>query len=406
MVSVILVYKLNILKISNVVLKFKILFYLQFLWINLYFFYDRYETFTFVLLLTQNPIKSYRNMRKTNITKNETLVFSIVSGILLFTPFVVTSNIQSERNIFEMPFFWKMMMEYLLLIGFFFLNYLVLIPKLYFKKKYIVYGLMLLGCFMLYTKIPELIIEIIPLETPNTRIGSRRMRRNPFYFMWIVKILTFLCASFVALFLRNNKRFREMKEEKQMAEIAYLRSQINPHFLFNTLNNIYALTLQKSDNAPDAVMKLSKMMRFMVTESSKDTIPLPHDIDYIKSYIQLQQMRLADRNAVQLKIEGITGNLKIAPLLLINYIENAFKYGVMDEVEHSIQIAITIKDEDLHLHVRNKISDHQLREDEKSLTGLTNAKKRLDYLYDNKYTLDIKNDETYYTVNLKMKLND
>ena len=347
-------------------------------------------------------------MNHIKISKKEIISFSVLSILFLSIPFIVTSNIPSDRNFFEMRFFWKMMLEYFILWVFFMVNYFYLIPQFYFNKKYIFYFISVIGFILMYLNLPGIIIEWLPFESMNRSFGSkdRGMRRFPIYLIWTSKILIFACTSFVALFLRNNKRLQEVKEEKQMSEIAYLRSQINPHFLFNTLNNIYALTLQKSDAAPDAVLKLSKMMRFMVSESSKEEIDLQQDLEYLKNYIQLQKMRLADTSTIQFSIQGATNGLKIAPLLLINYIENAFKYGVIDEVEHPIVIQIFIKDDQLLLEVKNKISDHELRADEKSMTGLMNVKKRLDYLYANRYDLKINETNDFYEVKLNLKLND
>ena len=347
-------------------------------------------------------------MFRKDITRKEIILFTIISSVLLMIPFFIASNIPTERNVFEMTFFWKMIMEYSLIIIFFILHYFFLIPQFYYKRKYVYYGLSVGLIFLIYIYLPTIIIDLLPFEQPSR--GSfkknRDFRRFPLYFIWSFKILIFVCTSFVSLLLRNNKRLEEVKEEKQLSEIAYLRAQINPHFLFNTLNNIYALTLQKSDLAPDAVMKLSKMMRFMVTDSSKDEVKLQQDLDYIKNYIQLQKMRLSDSTTIEYSVVGSTSELKIAPLLLINFIENAFKYGVVDDVKFPIKISISIIDNELELHVSNKISDHKLREDEKSMTGLMNVKKRLEYLYGNRYHLDIEASNDFYDVKLNLKLND
>jgi len=233
-----------------------------------------------------------------------------------------------------------MMLESVLVWLFFIFNYVYLIPKFYFNKKYILYLILVLICFLLIYKLPE---QFIFTESFNRAGGPRvRGRRISMTLILVSKFLFFICVTFIPLFIRQNIRLREIKEEKQLSEIAYLRAQINPHFLFNTLNSIYALTLQKSDYASDAVMKLSKMMRYVVSDSSKELVPLQQDLDYIKNYIQLQQLRIVNKDSIQFSMKGNFSQLNISPLLLINFIENAFKYGVVDDVEKPIVIEINI----------------------------------------------------------------
>lgn len=345
-------------------------------------------------------------MNKALVTKREIILFSVIAILFALFPFLFINTFTNQQDLFSSPLFHVKLVESILFIIFFLLNYFVYTTKFYFKKRYIVYLVLLIVSFIVIHKLPELLIEIerIPRTIKNARLEERRSMRKVLAI--IVKFLIFTCATVISLFLRQNKRYQEIKEEKQLSEIAYLRAQINPHFLFNTLNNIYALTLQKSDNASDAVMKLSKMMRFVVSESSKDFVLLTQDLEYIKNYIQLQQLRLVNKSSVEFIVEGNPANLKISPLLLINYIENAFKYGVLDEVENPIKIYITINDKELELYVENKIETEKLFETDKSEVGLYNSKKRLEYLYINKYNLDINEDMGNYYVNLKLMLDD
>lgn len=345
-------------------------------------------------------------MYKNLFSKRELIIFIVISIGFLMMPTMFMRDISSQQNFYQQPFFIRITLQSILLLIFFLFNYFILSSKLYFQKKYIIYFLTLIGSFFIIYKIPELVVksERIQQLTANTTPLVRKA--PPAYFVWAPRILMYLCMVLISLFLRHNKRYQEIKEEKQLSEIAYLRAQINPHFLFNTLNNIYALTLQKSDYASDAVMKLSKMMRFVVSESSKDNVPLLQDLDYIKNYIELQKLRFVNKNSVDFIIDGDPKQINISPLLLINFIENAFKYGVLDDVTHPIKVYITIDNKFLELYLENEIENIQFDNVESSEVGLINTYKRLEYLYTNRYDLKIHKDKNQYIVNLKLNLND
>lgn len=341
------------------------------------------------------------------ITKREIVIFLIISVVFILIPFLSVSNNNLANNIvFETSHFKRMLFENILLLMFFFLNYFLLIPKLYFNRKYIFYILLLAICFFIIYKIPEWCFHLqkMPRREPRFDQFKPHGPPPPNFMMWSPKVLMFSSLVIISLFIRQNKRYVEMKEQKQLSEIAYLRAQINPHFLFNTLNNIYALTLQKSDSASDAVMKLSKMMRFVVSHSSKDFVSLKEDLEYIKNYIKLQELRLINKSSIDFQIDGDASDLNISPLLLINFIENAFKYGIIDNDKYPIKIKISIDNETLIMLVENTILKEKNLIEEKSEVGLKNTKKRLDVIYANRYQLEIKETSFDYFVRLKLLL--
>lgn len=321
---------------------------------------------------------------------------------------MLAMNFTTDGNFYEKPYFKKMLVEYLFLLVFFAVNYLYLTPEFVFKKRYIIYIILVAISFYLIYSIPDYLFHTDGIRSKGELSirGKRRMegRKIPMYFIWSTKVLLFACTTFISLLLRQTKRLTEIKEEKQLSEIAYLRAQINPHFLFNTLNSIYALTLQKSDNAPDAVMKLSKMMRYVVTDSSQEVVSLQEDITYIKNYVQLQRLRITNKESIQLNIKGQYDDYNISPLLLITFIENAFKYGVINDEESPIIIDFLIENDVLYLKVENTISGHDISVDEKSEIGIRNTVKRLDYIYPNQYKLDIIQKDEQFIVKLKLDL--
>ncbi|MCE3226337.1 MAG: hypothetical protein K0S32_888 [Bacteroidetes bacterium] len=190
-------------------------------------------------------------------------------------------------------------------------------------------------------------------------------------------------------------------EEKTKAELNYLRSQVNPHFLFNTLNNIAALIHIDADRAEQAVIKLSKIMRAMLANEKNRKIALEEELDLINSYIDLQKIRLNEDTQLDYKVEGNFRLLSIEPLILINFIENVFKHGLSDE-QSVIRIHIKIENDKLILITENKIATG--KKDDVSGIGLANVKKRLDIVYPGAYKLAITAQEKMYKVELEINL--
>ena len=187
----------------------------------------------------------------------------------------------------------------------------------------------------------------------------------------------------------NFRLIEKLKAEKLVTEIAFLKAQVDPHFMFNTLNAMYALALEEeSPKTADSIIKLSTLMRYNLHDSNAEFISIEKEIDYIQKYIALQKLRLNDNNRIEVDIklpEHITTSIKIAPLLLIPCIENAFKFGVSPSKETSIIIKIQVDYNSLILDVTNTLSDYSANQ-KFSGVGLQNAKKRLDLLYPNLHT--------------------
>ncbi len=218
------------------------------------------------------------------------------------------------------------------------------------------------------------------------------------------KIFPFLVVVFFSLMLRLSSRWQQTEREKMNAELAYLKAQINPHFLFNTLNSIYSLAILKSDDTPTAVVKLSGMMRYVLSESSNDFVPLEKEMVYIQNYIDLQKIRFLEAISLDFMVNGSKNGKKIAPLMLIPFIENAFKHGVNAEEESVIKIRIDIVENELFLSVFNKKVTVYISEENKSGLGVENTKNRLEHLYPEKHKLVIYDTKDEYLVELSMKL--
>jgi LytS/YehU family sensor histidine kinase len=192
---------------------------------------------------------------------------------------------------------------------------------------------------------------------------------------------------------------KQIKVEQIASELANLKAQINPHFLFNTLNAIYALALTKSDKTADYISKLSSMMRYSLSKTSAEKVLLENEIDYIKNYIALQKIRLTETTHVNFTIQGKIDDQQIPPLLFIDFIENAFKYGVSNEVETEVKIQFVVEENTVSMYVSNeKVNQSSLLPSNEM--GLKNIKRRMDLIYQNNYHLKIENSEKKFEVNL------
>lgn len=198
-------------------------------------------------------------------------------------------------------------------------------------------------------------------------------------------------------------RVKEQLIRKNMqTELALLKAQINPHFLFNTINNIDVLIEKDPKTASRYLKQLSEMMRFMLYETSSDFIPLGKELDYISKYIELQKIRTANERFVNLSISGKNDNLKIAPAILISFIENAFKHSTNKKIEDAINISIEISGNGLTFNCRNYFDNSRSFEQEKSGLGIDLIKQRLKLLYNEKHQLDIVKSENQFEVRLKI----
>lgn len=283
-----------------------------------------------------------------------------------------------------------------ILIVFYYFNYYYSIPKYYFTKKNKTYIVIL---------IIGLLIMILSMES-NPRF-------SPFYevpvpngkLIFILSIMIrFVMIVLLSMGIASYNRLKQIEEAKLKAELSYLKAQINPHFLFNTLNSIYALTVQKSDNAPESVTKLSSIMRYSITDAAQDFVGLDKELNYINAYVELEKLRLTEKVKLNYSVTGNAEGKKIAPLIFIPFIENAFKYGVSTKDNSVIDIAIKIEAASLNVAVKNTKARANL--ENKLGLGIENTKKRLRLSYPGKHQLEIINAEKSFSVNLSIVLND
>lgn len=299
----------------------------------------------------------------------------------------------------------RFMLQQALLLGLFFLNYFVLVPRFIIRRRaWLSYILLLLGlgaaCFFAIHFLHRAI---------DLNIGFRVMPMRVRFLHVILHMLMAFVISLLWRFLLENHRLQQLQQqilqEKTQAELMFLQSQINPHFLLNTLNTLYSLSVQQSTKTPELILKLADILKFTLYEAGRSQVSLHKELAYIRDYVEIQSLRLHEKTSTSLDIRGDASALHIHPMLLIPFIENAFKHGVSTRENTLIEIRIWIEGRSLSLEVRNAVFVRSNPfKPEESGVGLDNVRKRLEMLYPGHYSLDISNDNSYFTVRLTLLL--
>jgi two-component system LytT family sensor kinase len=320
---------------------------------------------------------------------------------------------------FELPaVFWiRQSFQMLLWIGLYFVVSNVYIPKFLFKDR-LPFFFFIVAISILFivvsSKVLELSLDVNEAMRAIKRPVRPRQDHNAFsidYFLLFVSVLIAGISSSIAVITKwyaDQQSRLLLEQEKITAELSFLKAQINPHFFFNTLNNIYSLNGTDTEKAGDAIYTLSHMMRYVLYDSKNNTT-LKKEISFVENYLKLMQLRLTDK--VKIAFVKPDGNLdhSFAPMLFLPYIENAFKHGISSTENTSIYIGITSTRDTVTIEVRNTILTvkGEIMEESNGI-GLVNTKRRLDLLYPGRYilTIDPHTDDNEYYVQLVLKVND
>jgi two-component system LytT family sensor kinase len=320
----------------------------------------------------------------------------------LITLFVLTARIYTKITLDELLVY---LLFYAIDISLFYVNYLLLIPNFLDKKRYGFYaisiGLALVSYGLGKYGFALIFRNYMLMHDKNETTGFWSFFLNTsftnLFFLFLSTVLKFTVDWFL-----NERIQRDLENQRLSAELAFLKSQINPHFLFNSLNSIYSLAYQRSETTPEAILKLSEIMRYMLYECNDNKVDLVKELQYLHNYIDLQKIRFANKAYIDFKVEGRVDNQQIVPLLLIAFIENAFKHGVANNALMPIRLLIDVEQAHLHFYIQNK--KHTNNRDAAGGIGLNNVKRRLDLLYPGKYNLDIRDETDTYTVELSLVL--
>ncbi len=290
----------------------------------------------------------------------------------------------------------------------FYTNVLYIFPKYYNTEsnfKFTIINIAIAICITLImgfierSIIKPYIPKFIDIKHPDIMIFLRT-------FFWMALMIMIGTVNLIQVQLREHvSNVTKISEEKLNTELKLLKSQINPHFLFNALNNIYSLTYLKSDKAPESILELSNMLRYVIDDCANETVNLKSEIEYIENYIAFQKMKSPDKMRVEFNIDEVKHNLKISPLMFIPFIENSFKYSKIEEFPNSyIKMKMATNDNhSLSFSIENSIPPTGKAKSGAG-TGIANVKQRLNHIYPGAYSLELEDTANEFKVKLKVRV--
>ncbi|WP_410878124.1 sensor histidine kinase [Myroides sp. DW712] len=311
-------------------------------------------------------------------------------------------GVESEAKVFQ----YYPLVFTLLSAAVFYFNYGYVIPKFIGAKKFgrIVFGVVLIYSVFIGLRyfVEEYLLQLLYNVTNYSPILPTSFYIVDNLYFASLCIVPSITIWFIVQFVQSQKEKTEALALKTEAEINFLKSQVNPHFIFNTMNNIYYLVYQKSDLALPAIEKLSQLMRYVTYESQQQTVSLAAEIEYIESYIELECMRIQGEKYIQVEKNIKQDQVRIPPLLLLPFVENTFKHGVVTDSTHPFILTIIQKNTTLIFETKNKINTYQ--KDKQQGIGIENIQKRLALHFPERHSLTITQTETSYFCNLTIEL--
>lgn len=372
-------------------------------------------------------------------TKEKTirlLLHILVLAVLIMLPVFSARRFRMGSN-FLLTFYTFAAISALI----FYINYLFLVPRLFFRKKrfsyYLALPFLIVFLWLIYDFASEKVYnyirdngnqEQLREEYPQQAVrtpGEGRMPRpplGPIRRPWIViaipnaRAIGYFSSSLLMIFLslglrvlerqsKMEKMHEELERTRLNTELAFLKNQISPHFFFNTLNNIYSLIGRNNDDSKNAVIRLSKLMRYVINESAQDLKPLSEEIDFMRNYIDLMQLRIGSKTRLNIDFPSDCNELFIPQLLFISLIENAFKYGISVQEESFVNIRLTCGENNILFICENGLpAGNNTNEQASSGIGIENLRKRLNLLYPGKHDLEIGRTAEKFEVKLNIRL--
>lgn len=353
----------------------------------------------------------------------ENLIYVIIWLVIIIVPVINSlawEEFSWDRIIKTSPFILSLIIVFLI-------NNYLLFPLFFRRKRYWYYLISVVALLALYSFLnpftPEKIQKRSAKDKPRMELMSPPPPQNhdfrppkpagrhkppfvpPVNHLAIALLVIGINIAIKLLFktIKDENDLKELQKQHLSTELEYLRYQINPHFFMNTLNNIHSLIDVDSEKAKDAIISLSKIMRYVLYDSSEEMIPLEKEIAFLNKYIELMRMRFADNVGITVNTPSSIPPVKIPPLLFISFVENAFSHGISYRQNSFVHIDIKVAGNMLISSVENSVAKESSSIKEGGI-GLENTRKRLQLLYGNKYSLEIKNDNSIYRVELKTPL--
>ena len=329
-------------------------------------------------------------------------LFWIISFYILLQHFSISNEVSLIDYIFTALF-------HVSIITSVYINLYLLIPKFLDKQHYLIYIISLAALFLLFYALHVFTFDILSeVLFPNYYLITfySYLELLKYFVIYIGLTTLFMLSKYWFELLESKKKLAEAEKEKIQNELKALKAQVNPHFLFNSLNTIYSLALKQSKDTPSVILKLSDVLRYMIYESNEKFVDIQNELEFIYNYIDLQKLRIQNPDLVEYTIDGKVTIQKIAPLILVVFIENAFKHGIKGDIQlQFIRINIIVKENEIDFKIENNkgVSDDVEQDKYKGL-GLENVKRRLELMYPGKHYLAISNNNDKFMVRLVLQL--
>ena len=329
----------------------------------------------------------------------------VYHGLVWLSYALILLSLDNNQGGFLLTFRNTLIHVFFLMVIVYF-NYWYLIPRYLSQKRLVTYLalLFLTAAVVMPIEMVCLYWNIVGHNNIDAQLELLTKQSGHFIFLFMTLIVSTLLKITKEWLLQQAVQ-KDLENKNLQSELSFLKSQINPHFLFNTLNSLYALTLKKSDKAPELVLQLSDMMRYMLYKSNEKEVPLDQEIKYIENYLALERTRYGNKARIEFDYVGEPASqYKVAPLLFITFLENSFKHGLSQSIEHGFV--------ECFIYTENGVIDYTLQNSKTTERddnyfqggiGLVNVKRRLELIYPKRYQLDIHETEDTYVVNLKIQ---
>ncbi len=354
-----------------------------------------------------------------NVAKDAIFINKLLIHSIGWITILVILSVMPIPPFIENPLLYRGVMVGLLLTSFY-INYLILVPQLRFKNKKWWYMLSLIGLLASVFIVGDLLNSSLIKEDQVRQFAPTTWSGRPIGFK-AAKNIPITLFSFIGILISSLIRFQERAREKELEvasvkaellhqELNFLKSQINPHFLFNALNNIYSLAINKSDKVGTVIIKLSEMLRYIIYDFDETKVQLSREVKHIQNYIELQRIKDPGNEKVTFAYDG--SDVKISPLLLMPFVENSYKHSKIDQDKNGwIKISIQVIDGKLSFQAENSVPNDRnvhmngvIETGKNNGIGIENVRKRLDLIYRDLYKLEIKDDRNVFEVKLELDL--
>lgn len=340
-----------------------------------------------------------RNIKVNITTLQITILHVVFWAMLVLPPFLFRYN--GPTSSFSEYFIYRLLINNAILAILFYLNAYYFFPVIFKRKGFIFYLLSLIASIIIAYFLAKYVDQdLFPVK--------RKWNRSPIFNILSYLFIFVVSTSYriIVDYIKDQKVLKEKETENLKTELSFLRSQVSPHFMFNVLNNLVSLARKKSDKMEPALIQLSNLLRYMLYEGNQGKINLAQELKYLNGYIDLQKLRFGDDVEIIFDYQGEINEFELEPMLLIPFVENAFKHGMGSQNKPIIKITMLVENKTLTFEVENEIVQNGESKDDSSGIGLANAKRRLELLYNQNYSLNISEDNNLFKVHLKIKAND